>query len=107
MKVALCTINGRIAPKYYDDIELLIVTIHNGIITERKLIAAEALNPDELCTLILYLKMDVIICGGIIKSYQKKLQDYSVQLIFNVIGNVDDVLRRFMEGQLQSGDVVK
>jgi predicted Fe-Mo cluster-binding NifX family protein len=106
MHVVVCARNGRIAPKYYDAAQLLSLIVENGAILNREVIALEALNPDELCSLVLHMNADVIICGGIRKDYQDKLNRSSVQLIYNVIGNVDDVLKRFMEGNLSSGDIV-
>ena len=68
MHAVLCTINDRIAPKYYDAAELLSLVVENRIVRQRKVIAVGALNPDELCALVLYMKTDVIICGGIRKD---------------------------------------
>ena len=106
MHVIVCTLNRRIAPKYYDAAQLLSLIIKSGMIAHRKVIAVEALNPDELCALVLYMKADVVICGGIRKDFQEKLGGSSVQLIYNVIGNTDDVVKRFVRGTLRTGDIV-
>lgn len=106
MHVIVCTRNERIAPKYYDAADLLSLFIEEGVIVHRKVIAVEALDPDELCSLVLHMKTDVIICGGIRQDYQEKLKGSSVQLIYNVIGNTDDVVKRFVEGKLRTGDIV-
>jgi len=106
MHVVVCTLNGRIAPKYYDAAQLLSLMIDNKAIVQRKVIAVEALNPDELCALVVHMKADVIICGGIRTDYQEKLNGSSVQLIYNVIGKTEDVVKRFVEGNLRTGDIV-
>ena len=106
MHVIVCTVNGRIAPKYYDAAQLLSLIIKNGNVINREVIAVDALDPDELCALVLHLKADVVICGGIRQDYQRKLDGASVQLIYNVIGNIDDVVKRFVEGTLRTGDIV-
>ncbi len=106
MHAIVCTLNGRIAPKYYDAAQLLSLVIKEGKIAHRKVIAVDALDPDELCALVLHLKADVVICGGIRQDYQRKLAGSSVQLIYNVIGNIDDVVKRFVEGTLGTGDIV-
>jgi len=107
MKLALCTHNSRIAPKYYDATALVLVTIHNGTVEHRRDIAVETLTPDELCTLVRHMKVDVVICGGIRKDYQEKLKEASIELIYNVIGNVDDVVKKFLEGRLYTGEIVR
>lgn len=106
MHIIVCALNGRIAPKYYDAAQLVSLIIKNGMIAHRKIVAVEALDPDELCTLVLHMSADVVICGGIRKDYQEKLSGSSVQLIYNVIGNADEVVRRFVEGTLHTGDIV-
>jgi len=106
MHVAACTVNGRIAPKYYDATQLLSLIIEGETVVQQKIITVEELNPHELCSLVLHMKVDVVICGGIRKDYQQKLKGPSVQLIFNVIGKTDDVIKRFVEGNLHTGDIV-
>jgi predicted Fe-Mo cluster-binding NifX family protein len=106
MRVILCTLNGRIAPKYYDAAQLLLLHIRDGVVAHREVIAVEALEPDELCSLVLHMKTDVVICGGIRQDYQEKLAGSSVQLIYNVIGNTEEVVERFVEGTLRTGDIV-
>jgi predicted Fe-Mo cluster-binding NifX family protein len=106
MRVILCTLNGRIAPKYYDAAQLLLLHIKDGVIAHREVIAVEALEPDELCSLVLHMKTDVVICGGIRQDYQEKLAGSSVQLIYNVIGNTEEVVERFVKGTLRTGDIV-
>ncbi|MBN2538896.1 MAG: hypothetical protein JXB09_02465 [Deltaproteobacteria bacterium] len=106
MRVIVCALNGRIAPKYYDSAQLLSMVIEKGVVAHREVIAVEALEPDELCALVLHMKTDVVICGGIRQDYQEKLVGSSVQLIYNVIGNTEDVVERFVEGMLCTGDIV-
>jgi len=106
MRVIVCTLNGRVAPKYYDSAQLLSLVIDNGVLAQRKVIAVEALNPDELCALVVHMNSDVVICGGIRTDYQEKLNGSSVQLIYNVIGKTEDVVKRFVEGHLRTGDIV-
>jgi predicted Fe-Mo cluster-binding NifX family protein len=106
MHVIVCALNGIIAPKYYDSAQLLSLIVKNGMIAHQEVIAVEALDPDELCALVLHMKVDVVICGGIRKAYQERLAGSSVQLIYNVIGNTDDVVKRFVEGMLRTGDIV-
>jgi predicted Fe-Mo cluster-binding NifX family protein len=106
MHVLLCTLKRRIAPKYYDAAQLLSIIVEDQTVVQRKVIAVAALNPDELCALVLHMKADVIICGGIRKDYQEKLNGSAVQLIYNVIGHVDDVVDRFLKGRLRTGDIV-
>lgn len=108
MKLALCLLNGRIAPRCFDAAEFLMVTIRKGdTITNKKAIAVAALDPQELCTLVEHLKPNLMICGGVREEFQQKLKKNNIKLIHNVIGNVDDVVNRYMEGTLCSGDIVK
>ena len=47
-----------------------------------------------------------MICGGAKKECQCHLQEHNIRFIDNVIGNVEDVIARYLEGALRSGDVI-
>lgn len=107
-KVAICHLNGRVAPRYDLTDEFVIVTIrHNEKeIVDKKVTGIVALQTSELAEQLHNLNVTVLICGGVRVALQNTLKKNGILLIDNVIGNVDDVLTWYMEGRLSPGDVV-
>jgi predicted Fe-Mo cluster-binding NifX family protein len=106
-KIAICHLNGRVAPRYDHTDEFLLVTIRNGKeILERKITGFLAVRSSELAEQLNILNVTVLICGGVRVALQNTLKKNGILLIDNVIGNVDDVLTWYMDGRLSAGDVV-
>jgi predicted Fe-Mo cluster-binding NifX family protein len=106
-KIAICHLNGRVAPRYDHTDEFLLVTIRNGKeIVERKIAGIVTAQSSDLAEQLHMLNITVLICGGVRLSLQNTLKKSGILLIDNVIGNVDDVLTWYMEGRLSAGDVV-
>lgn len=106
-KIAICHLNGRVAPRYDHTDEFLLVTIRNGKeIVGRKIAGIVAVPSSDLAEQLHILNVTVLICGGIRVALQNTLKKNGILLIDNVIGNMDDVLARYMDGHLSPGDVV-
>lgn len=106
-KIAICHLNGRVAPRYDHTDEFLLVTIRNGKeILERKITGFLAVRSSDLAEQLNILNVTVLICGGVRVALQNTLKKNGILLIDNVIGNVDDVLTWYMDGRLSAGDVV-
>ncbi|WP_027192631.1 NifB/NifX family molybdenum-iron cluster-binding protein [Fundidesulfovibrio putealis] len=63
-------------------------------------------SADGLCDLILRKDVDVLICGGIEEEYYHYLRWKRVEVLDNVAGPARDVLERYAQGALQSGDIL-
>lgn len=106
-KIAVCQFNGRVSPRFNHSAEVVMVTMdHSGFIEKRQVIFTATLNPIDLAALLVLHQIETLICGGVRKDCQQILQKNNIELIDNVIGNVDDVLRLYREGNLRGGDVV-
>jgi len=83
------------------------VTVDNsGLIQKRQVIFTATLNPGDLAALLALHQIEILICGGVRKDCQQILQKNNIELIDNVIGNVDDVIRLYRKGKLRRGHIV-
>jgi len=62
------------------------------------------LKPKEVIELLGHLQLTTVICGGVKEDSQEALKRVKIQFIDNVIGNVDDILIRYLEGKLKRGN---
>jgi len=105
--IAICHLKGRVAPRYDNTNEFLVVTVNerNDIVAE-KIFTVAAVKPAEFADELHRLKVNVLICGGVQEDWQTVLRRNDILLIDNVIGNIDDILERYLQNQLRRGEVV-
>jgi predicted Fe-Mo cluster-binding NifX family protein len=104
-KIAVCQLNDRVAPRLDQCPELVLVTMDDPeAVREKKVLPIATLKPKEVADLLGRLNVKTLICGGVKEDYQKALKKLDIQLIDNVIGDVEDVLTRYIEGRLYRGN---
>lgn len=104
-KIAVCQLNDRVAPRIDQCPELVLVTIDDPeAVREKKVFPIATLKPKEVADLLHRLNVKALICGGLKEDYQQALKKLDIQLIDNVIGDVEDVLTRYLEGRLYRGN---
>jgi len=104
-KIAVCQLNNRVAPRFDQCPELLLVTMDDpGAVKEKKVFPIATLKPKEVADLLGSLDVKTLICGGVKEDYQKALKKHNIQIIDNVIGDVEDVLTRYIKGSLYRGN---
>jgi predicted Fe-Mo cluster-binding NifX family protein len=104
-KIAVCQLNDRVAPRLDQCPELVLVTmVDPGAVKEKKVFPITTLKPREVADLLSRLQVKTLICGGVREDYQQALKKLDIQLIDNVIGDVEDVLMRYVEGKLSRGN---
>jgi len=104
-KVAVCQLNERVAPRFDQSPELVLVTIESGgAVREKKVLPIGTLKPKEVADLLSRLDVQTLICGGVKEDSQQALKKSHIELIDNVIGNVEDILIRYSKGKLNPGN---
>jgi predicted Fe-Mo cluster-binding NifX family protein len=103
--IAVCQVDDRVAPRIDQCPELLLVAVEDPrAVKRKKVFPIAALKPKEIANLLSRLEVKTLICGGVREDYQKALKKLDIQLIDNVIGDVEDVLTRYIEGTLHRGN---
>ena len=98
--------NDRVSPLVRYSKEIMVISVgRKGRLTINK-IPANSLKPLELVDLLKSMKVNTLICGGIKEKCQKILKSNNITLIENVIGNVDDVVKSYLDGNLHANIVI-
>jgi len=106
-KVAICQLAGRIAPLYDTTPELAVFSIDNsGRILERWTVSVVGMSSAEQTAMLGRIGVELVVCGGAKQECQCHLQEHNIRFVDNVIGNVEDVVARYLEGTLRSGEVI-
>jgi len=104
-KIAICQLHERVAPRFDRSPELVLVSIDDyGTVKEKKVFPTATLKPKEVVELLGRLEVTTLICGGVKEDSQQALKRVKIQFIDNVIGNVEDILIRYLEGKLKRGN---
>jgi predicted Fe-Mo cluster-binding NifX family protein len=107
-KILLTLANTLIAPRFDLATEVRIISTEGKkTVGAPKSILLPGPSADELCGLILREEVTVLICGGIEEEHYQFLSWKKVKVIDRVIGETQEIVRRFLECALQPGDVVK
>jgi predicted Fe-Mo cluster-binding NifX family protein len=107
-KLAVCQLNNRIAPRFDQCPELVLVTLDpRGTVKEKKVLPIVNLKPQEVADLLSRLDVKTLICGGVKEDSQQALKRFNIVLIDNIIGNVEDVLMLYSKGKLSRGNTVQ
>jgi len=107
-KLAVCQLNQRIAPRFDQSPELVLVTLDStGAVKDKKVLPIANLKPQEVADLLSRLDVKTLICGGVKEASQQALKKFNIELIDNIIGDVQDVLVRYSKGKLSRGNTVQ
>ena len=102
MKAAVTVWDGRVSPVFDVSREAMFVTIENGVITARSrqsiALPTASLRIDRLTA----AGVQILICGAISKPCQCELAARGVTVLGFVSGELEDVVRAFMERSLPS-----
>jgi len=107
MKFAVCCLNGRVSPLVKYSREVVVVSVGRRGQKITKKIPAIPLKPSELIDLLKSMKVSLLVCGGIKEECQQLLRSNNIEFIENVIGNVDDVVKSYLDGKLRADVIIK
>src|SRR5210317_407643 len=105
MKVAVPTFGDRVSPRFDCAVSLLVATLENGEILERRILDASQWAPRERINRLVELGVDVVICGGIDCWSAESLRSVGVSLVGSVAGTIDESLTALLRGEL-AGDAL-
>ena len=106
MKFAVCCLNGRVSPLVKYSSEVVVVSVGRRGQKITKKIPAIPQKPSELIDLLKSMKVSLLVCGGIKEECQQLLRNNNIEFIENVIGNVDDVVKSYLDGKLHADVVI-
>jgi predicted Fe-Mo cluster-binding NifX family protein len=99
-KVAIPLFNHRVSPRFEFAPTLLVVTIENDRVLEKKEIDLRSYDLLQRSSLLRKVGIDILICGGIQGFITRSLSLTNVQVIAPVTGEAEAVLQLFLEKNL-------
>lgn len=104
MRIAISTDSGRVALHFGRCPQYTIVDVEDGEAKNMKVIDNPGHSPGFLPTYLKDLGVKCIICGGIGQRAIENFKNYGIEVISGVIGNVNDIIKQFLDGSLKGGE---
>ena len=105
MKAALTVWNGRISPVFDVSRKALILGIDQGAVGTRFEENIETPTAELKLDRILELGIETLICGAISEPLHHELTSLGVKVIGFVAGEIEEVLKTFLEGALPTPEL--
>jgi predicted Fe-Mo cluster-binding NifX family protein len=103
-KILIPLFSDQIAPRFDLATNVCIVIIEDNLFQQKTVVLPSA---EELSYYILTEKIDTLICGGIEDEYYQYLIWKKVNVIDNVIGSCDTVIKHLRTTLPSSGDIFR
>lgn len=100
MKVAIATQNGEIFQHFGATPEFTVYEIEGGNVLSSKCESTNGTGHGALIDVLLHLKADAVICGGIGGGARNALAKAGIQVFPGVTGNADAAAKNFAEEKL-------
>ncbi|GAU09138.1 NifB/NifX family molybdenum-iron cluster-binding protein [Desulfoplanes formicivorans] len=93
MKILVPVSGGEVAPRFDMAPEVLIVTTddNNTVVATRTMVLPQA-SADDLCSLILTERIDVVACNGIEEEYYRFLTWKKIRVVDSIMDTVENAL---------------
>ena len=101
MRIAIPIADNRVSPVFDVARRLLVADAQRGVEASRTEEALEEESLELRARRIAELSVNVLICGAISRPLQAMLVSAGVEVIPQTCGQVDEVLRTFLSGQLE------
>lgn len=106
-KIAIAIFHDRVAPRLDSTENLMLVTTEDGKVKSKELVLLREKDPLRKIDIILLLKPDVLICGGLTKLCDYKLSQSNIKVIPWVQGNAECILSLCLRNKFIDGSYDK
>ena len=103
MKVAIPLFENRVSPRFGSTRDFLIAEIDNRREVGREVLSWDVEDPVLIAEHFAREGVDVILSGGVDPGYQREFRLRNITLIWGLIGEAEDVLASYLEGQVFAG----
>ncbi len=100
MKIGVTYENGNVFPHFGHTEQFKIYDIEDGKVTGAQIVSTEGSGHGALAGLLLGLKVDTLICGGIGAGAQVALAEAGIRLYGGVSGSADEAVEALLAGNL-------
>lgn len=100
MRIAVTYENGAVFQHFGRTEQFKVYDVENNKIIKTEVIGTNGYEHGALAGVLLAVKADVLICGGIGSGSQMALGEANIKLYGGVSGNADDAVKDFLAGNL-------
>jgi predicted Fe-Mo cluster-binding NifX family protein len=100
MRIAIPQWQNRVSPVFDVAANLLLIEVTDDREIRRQEVAMTATDPTQRAQQVAQLPADVLICGAISWPLELALRSLGVKVISQICGQVDEVMRCFLSGDL-------
>ena len=106
-KTLITILENDVAPRFDLTMEVLLATMdEQGQILEEKTMVLPRASSEDLCYMILYENVTVVVCGGIEDEFYQYLAWKKIRVLDSVIGPWARVLTELGKNRLQAGAIL-
>lgn len=107
MKILITAQGDFVAQRFDLTAEVVLAIVENGELAGKpRTIIMDRPSPEDLSNMIMEEDISVVICGGIEDRHYQFLTWKKIRVIDYIIGDHDSVLKKYLAGSLQPGDVL-
>ena len=99
-RVAIPIFRMKVSPVFDSCTRVLLVDIEKDREVDRKEFYLDALSLNERLTILHKSGVDVVICSGISEVMEKLVVGKKIELISNITGEIESVLKAYLTGEL-------
>jgi predicted Fe-Mo cluster-binding NifX family protein len=100
MRIAIPIFRNRISPILDTCTRLMVADCEDAAVTQKKEIVLDFCSQFERFEILRKLNPDAVICCGVSDVFDKMLRSASIRLISGIAGDVDQVVKAFMNDRL-------
>lgn len=100
MRIAITYENGQVFQHFGHTQQFKMYDVENNEVTTSQIVNTCDQGHSALSQFLFDHQVDAVICGGIGTGAKNALKAYGIQLYSGVIGNCDEVIQKYLEGNL-------
>jgi predicted Fe-Mo cluster-binding NifX family protein len=102
-EIAICSFQNRVCPRFDLTREILIFDADRSQVERFEKVDVSEVSPEKIVNMLEERKVHVVISGGIQERFQEMFRRKDIDVIWGVVGEVDDVVEGYTRGVLHSG----
>ena len=103
MKLAIMLYGTRVSPRFGYSQGVMLVEVSGYQEIRRKTLETVDYYPEQIPAVLSKEGVEVVISGGMNKHFQDLFRSQGIQVIWGIIGEANDALTAFRDGQLTPG----
>ena len=103
MKVAIMLYGTRVSPRFGYSQGVMVVEVSGHQEIRRKTLETQDYYPEQIPVVLGKEGVEVVISGGMNNYFQDLFRSQGIQVIWGIIGEANDALAAFRNGQLTPG----